>query len=471
MNYSLPRLGASAVVCLGIGCSMLWGGRLAEGQVVPDNPLRQAAVKRAEPVAAEATKANDIAPVRTAVLAESDEGEASAVVPASAVERPAPRHPKVHQPGGYSQRGRVTREELRGFVPRHQRVARTQAVEEVLGEPTPADSTGEIQIGPTDLDLHGETVIEEPFVGGMSIDGDPLAGDCCGTATASCGDCGGCGNCTACLLPCSLFALDNVELFAGAQGFTGPLNRGETGSFGFHYGVNWGVPMPCMRTQPFGLQLGYRGVSSNLSGASFSEDTRHQNFITAGLFRRVDWGLQGGAVIDVLSDKWYYDDLSLTQVRGELSWVLPEWHELGVTFTAGTKTNKLASATLVNGFSVVAIEEYEATDMMAFFYRARFAEIGNGYGRVFAGVTGNSGGLVGADFNLPLTENWALKTGFTYLIPQDGNNRVAYANEAWNVGATLVWYPGRRKAVGNDYFRPLFDVADNGTFIPRPSTN
>ena len=98
MNYSLPRLGASAVVCLGIGCSMLWGGRLAEGQVVPDNPLRQAAVKRAEPVAAEATKANDIAPVRTAVLAESDEGEASAVVPASAGARAAPRHPHVHQP-------------------------------------------------------------------------------------------------------------------------------------------------------------------------------------------------------------------------------------------------------------------------------------------------------------------------------------------------------------------------------------
>ena len=34
--------------------------------------------------------------------------------------------------------------------------------------------------------------------------------------------------------------------------------------------------------------------------------------------------------------------------------------------------------------------------------------------------------------------------------------------QAWNVGITLVWYPGQRKSIGNDYFRPLFDVADNG---------
>lgn len=471
MSYSLPRLGASAVVGLGIGCWLLCGGGLAVGQVVPDNPLRPATVKPVQPPAPVATRVNEAAAVRPAVLAEADENIGSGVVPAAAVLKTSQEHPNTYQPAAYTYGGRATREEVRGFVPRHQRIARTQAVEEVPGEPTPADSSGEIVLGPNDWDMQGETVIEEPLAGDMSIDGAPLAGDCCGTATSSCGDCGGCGQCTACLLPCSLFALDNVELFAGAQGFTGPLNRGETGSFGFHYGVNWGVPVPCMQNQPFGLQLGYRGVSSNLSGASFSEDTRHQNFITAGLFRRVDWGLQGGAVIDVLSDKWYYDDLSLTQVRGELSWVLPEWHELGVTFTAATKTNDVGSATLVNGLSVVAVEEYEATDMMAFFYRARFEGIGNGYGRVFAGFTGNSGGLVGADFNLPLTENWALKTGFTYLIPQDGNNRVAYANEAWNVGATLVWYPGSRKAVGNDYFRPLFDVADNGTFIPRPSTN
>jgi hypothetical protein len=210
-------------------------------------------------------------------------------------------------------------------------------------------------------------------------------------------------------------------------------------------------------------------VSSNYSGASFTEDSRNQSFITAGLFRRVDWGLQGGLVVDILSDKWYYDDLSLTQLRGELSWVFPQCHELGSFFTSGLKTNDVASTLWVNGQQQTVIEEYEPTDLIAFFYRRRFEAVGGGNGRVFGGFTGDGGGLLGADFNLPLTENWALKTGFTYLIPKDGNNRVAYLDEAWNVGISLVWYPGSRKAVGNDYFRPLFDVADNGVFIPRPS--
>ena len=38
-------------------------------------------------------------------------------------------------------------------------------------------------------------------------------------------------------------------------------------------------------------------------------------------------------------------------------------------------------------------------------------------------------------------------------------------------GSPWCGIPGRRKAVGNDYFRPLFDVADNSVFIPRPSIN
>ena len=88
-----------------------------------------------------------------------------------------------------------------------------------------------------------------------------------------------------------------------------------------------------------------------------------------------------------------------------------------------------------------------------------------------AGFTGNGEGLIGADFKVPLTVSWALQGEFTYLIPKDGSNRQAHLQEAWNVGISLVWYPGVRKAVGNDYFRPLFDVADNGTFIVRPVTD
>jgi hypothetical protein len=314
-------------------------------------------------------------------------------------------------------------------------------------------------------DLPGEGEVMGEYTGEYLEEGD--CNDC-GTVTADCGSCGTCTTCSGCLIPCPSLTLNNFEFFAGTQGFTGPLNRGETGSFGFHYGGNWAAPVPCMPNQPFGLQLGYRGVSSNYSGASFSEDSRQQSFLTAGLFRRVDWGLQGGVVADVLFDEWYYDKLELTQLRGELSWVFPQYHELGFWFSAGVKTADVESWTWVNSQRQREIETYEATDLMAFFYRRRFEELGGGHGRVFGGFTGGSEGLLGVDFQLPLTPSLALQSEFTYLIPKDGNNRVAHLQEAWNVGISLVWYPGCRKSIGTDYFRPLFDVADNGSFIVRP---
>ncbi|MHB8971553.1 MAG: DUF6666 family protein [Pirellulaceae bacterium] len=438
MNVLLRWHSGWIAVCLGMCCWFSNNTSPLQAQTPRSNPLRQVEVKPVDD-ALNVTRASANVPVRAAVHSEPRIVTRTTSSPQSNVQEPAP----------FSYGSRVTRRELRGFVPRHAQVASLQTTEEMVVEPFPPDGSSEVIMDSTE------------------VPGEPLAADYCDQPAA---DCGGCGQCNGCLIPCPVLALDNIELFAGTEGFTGPLNRGETGSFGFHYGVNWGAPVACMPNQPIGVQIGYRGVSSNLSGASFTEESRRQSFLTGGLFRRVDWGLQGGVVVDIVSDKWYYDDLTLTQLRGELSWVFPQCHELGFFFTSGLRTNSVSLSTWVDGQQRTVIEEYEATDLMAFFYRRRFEAVGGGYGRLFAGFTGSSGGLIGADFDLPMTENWALKTGFTYLIPQDGNNHVAYLDEAWNVAISLVWYPGRRKAVGNDYFRPLFDVADNGIFIPRAST-
>ncbi|NLX57437.1 MAG: hypothetical protein GXY58_20225 [Planctomycetaceae bacterium] len=452
----------SCLIAVGLACLVVGGWSPVHGQAIPSNPLRASAAPKASEAASVAPKASEAASVEQVAATETESVQLTAhVEPAVLPPRLLPRQPGVRtyarttQPAAFSYGSRAPRPIPRGYVPPHERVVGAQAVEELMIEPTP------------DVELHDDFVVDRELVPDTSF-----GANCCGAPMAAdCGGCGGCSTCTGCLIPCPVLALDNIELFAGAQAFSGPLNLGQTASFGFHYGLNWGAPTPCLPGQPFGLQIGYRGVSSNYSGASFTEDSRNQSFITAGLFRRVDWGLQGGLVVDILSDKWYYDDLSLTQLRGELSWVFPRCHELGSFFTAGVTTNDVASTLWSQGRQRTVIEQYEPTDLIAFFYRRRFEAVGGGNGRVFGGFTGNGGGLVGVDFDLPLTENWALKTGFTYLIPEDGNNRVAHLDEAWNVGITLVWYPGSRKSVGNDYFRPLFDVADNGVFIPRPSSN
>ena len=63
---------------------------------------------------------------------------------------------------------------------------------------------------------------------------------------------------------------------------------------------------------------------------------------------------------------------------------------------------------------------------------------------------------------------------FTYLIP--GQTRSVdvtgtgvttnFSPAAWNVGLNLVWYPAGRSRRGlASPYRPLFEVADNGSMI------
>ena len=179
------------------------------------------------------------------------------------------------------------------------------------------------------------------------------------------------------------------------------------------------------------------------------------------MFRRGDYGLQGGIVFDYLWDDWYYD-IAVGQVRGELSLAVSEWNTYGVWFASSVGSDVTTS--LVDG--VTLNESWETTDIYAIFYRSRLVAANTGEGRLFGGLTGEGDGIVGADSKLPLHNGWALETDFTYLIPKKDTNR--FEREAWNVAINLVWYPGSL-ACGScvRYHRPLFDVADNGSMILR----
>jgi hypothetical protein len=322
--------------------------------------------------------------------------------------------------------------------------------------PSMGATIGTSIINSTQPEIVSEGVVEgdiiyEDVPGELSML-DAKGADCCGGAA--------CVQC--CLIPCPVISLDNTELFAGVQGFTGPTNRGETGSFGFHEGFNWGFPFPCT-AGAIGAQFGLRATQANLSYAEFTDSMRSQLFLTGGLFRRVDWGLQGGLVFDYLSEDWYanYD---VVQLRGEISWVFPCQHELGFWFNTGTSTD--TNTATFSGGQAAAVETWEPTDIYAFYYRRRFESMPGTYARVFAGFSGQSDGLVGGDVDLQLGPNFALRTGFTYLVPNEasGSSGRGHEQESWNLGITLVWYPGCR-SICPDYHRPLLNVADNGSFM------
>lgn len=335
------------------------------------------------------------------------------------------------------------------------------------------DGTPVIQGGPHNTVYEG--VMEEmPMKGGAPCaDGSCGMGDCgvdaCGCGDANCGNYG--------FIPCPRFSLKNMQFMFGAHGFLSPRDmntarlpggfRHDNQSFGFHGGVNWGFYLPCT-SKSFALQLGTLITKSNYDGSAVTTNKRDQVFLTGGIFRRVDWGLQGGLVVDYLNDRWYADH-QLIQLRGEISWVFPNSFEFGFNFAGSTRLDT-SVATYNAAPGIVLNETREALDNYRFFCRQRFQR--GGEGRIFAGWTEDADGLLGADMILPINCNWAVQGGFTYVIPQ--NDAIQnpplnydYDNELWNINVSIVWFPGGFDNLMHRYNRPLFNVADNGSLLQK----
>lgn len=348
----------------------------------------------------------------------------------------------------------------RGYVPKHARLAAHQAPP---AAPVPRDAPGDLEQMPL---VEPEPEVE-PMPQMLAPEAGPEYYDEYPLDLGPQADCGpeGCG--TDCLTDgCPPVApgvcWDGCELFSGVQGFTGPINRGSTGSFGFHQGINLGSPLTGLFGDAVAGQLGVRTTQSNFNEAAFTSDERHQVFVTGGLFRRVDWGLQGGLVVDYYHEGWYFD-ADWVQLRGELSWVFPCEHELGFWFAANDQWQEMTSPIRDANGTTWVHEYFESTDLYAFFYRHR-DDCGGTTWRAFAGFTGESDGLLGADLVTPLNASWGLRTSWTYLVPNEGGGQGGYIEESWNVSLSIVWRPGCG-FTRSSYYQPLFDVASNGTFL------
>jgi hypothetical protein len=308
-------------------------------------------------------------------------------------------------------------------------------------------------------------------------------GGCFRGGCGSCGDCGDCGDgcdeCSPwieenecddcrrwwrrgrCRRSCRDWCwLDDLSFFGGMAGFKGPVDLGVNGNFGFSYGVNWGAPL--WDRFGLGLQLGYRGVSSDLSGEPISGiagNSRQQNFFTGGIFRRFSnenlgyW--QWGVAVDTLQDN-YYTTMNLSQVRVEISHFLDEFNEIGFW---GALRSKGDTGTLA-GLPI----NWQAQDQYNFFVRHTF-DRGN-QARLWGGFTDTSDAIVGLDYAAALSAGWGVQASGNYLIPNEGPGFAGQVNESWGLGVNLVWYPLRNLYQSQrSPYRPLFNVADNGSFM------
>ena len=151
------------------------------------------------------------------------------------------------------------------------------------------------------------------------------------------------------------------------------------------------------------------------------------------------------------------------QMRGEISYVWG-YHEVGFwgSFNAGKG--------LLEPFQQVA---YTNSTVHTYngFYRVQFGDANEW--KVWGGASHERQGYIGSSLRAPMTRSLSLEGNFAYLMP--GKRQATrfpvrtggtFTPMAWNFGINLVYYPrGRsRRSLASPY-RPLFDVADNGTMI------
>lgn len=363
-------------------------------------------------------------------------------------------------------------------VARRSRAIQAASIGPLMEEP----SDGVEQAGFCDTCCEPECGIMEPGCGSVVDPGCGCVEPECGCVDPSCGepgcgepgcgiaepDCGavGCGSCVGnpgpdfWCFPVCLPRFKDLRFWGGVQGFKGPRDArlfggAGDGNFGFHEGVNVGgrAPYISLLFPQLSSQIGYQAVQSQLSGRSDnSTDDRSQQFVTAGVFRRVRAGLQFGVVWDMLHDD-FLQDADFHQLRYEISFKSPVGHEFG--FWGASHLN---DQTIFNGTSNIT---YQSVDQYTGFYRYNFRDAGSLRGWV--GATNDSEVVVGADIMAPLSTRWSVQTGFNYLITDQPNGAIGAREESWNIGLNLVWHYGfMAKKTNVNPHAPLFQTADNG---------
>ena len=259
----------------------------------------------------------------------------------------------------------------------------------------------------------------------------------------------------------------NGEYFAGAMAFRGPGfnvagQQIDDGNYGFYGGANFGIPLCRLTCGILSGQLGIRSNQSNFDGSSFSPDNRDQLFITAGFYRRVDYGIQIGVVADILHEEWFLET-DLVQIRTDIGWVYGNGGVLGFRSTnaaQGDVTQGIINGTRFSNFQTTVVDQYR------FYYRHSARD--GGFAEVGLGWTEDDHFIASLDFDLQITDCVGMQSGFAYFLGDDqAVGAVASPdNDAWNIYVGLVWRPQGRGWWGN-YDRPLFDVVDNGSMLMR----
>jgi len=260
--------------------------------------------------------------------------------------------------------------------------------------------------------------------------------------------------------------LQNLQLETGALAMRNPLDFEDSGNFGAQFALNWASAQPLFCG--LNVQAGARATQLDFNGTAANgfetDDARTQVFWTAGVFFRAPVGCDGwsaGVVYDSLIED-YYRQYELSQLRAELSYSFGGLVDIGFRGAFALNEDEFDFLKLDEELTIEG--KASATSYYTMFLRTNFDQ--GAQATVFGGVTEWNEAIVGATAEAPLSDSFAVKGGATYIIPSERGLGNLRDEETWNVSAGIVWYLGggaRANACGAA--RPLFDVADNGTFL------
>ena len=258
--------------------------------------------------------------------------------------------------------------------------------------------------------------------------------------------------------------IQNTQFEVNALNMRSPLDFEDGGHTGAGMALNFGTGAPTL----FGLNLqgGVRGTFTDYYGTTANgfetDSSRNQLFWTAGAYFRApscSEGWSGGVVFDALNES-YYRKYNLYQLRSELSYNFSCLGELG--FRGAFAMNKEWIDFLKMDDELTIEAEAQATSYYTMFYR--FRGVQGGEFSAFGGCTENGEGLLGVTAEAPISDSFTIKGGTTYVIPKD-RGLTDREEETWNVSLGLAWYLGGNARNGAESQKPLFDVADNGSFL------
>lgn len=274
------------------------------------------------------------------------------------------------------------------------------------------------------------------------------------------GECG-CGSC------CGVFGgiLQNTQLEAGAVSMRSPMDFDDSGNTGADFAINFASAQPIFCG--LNVQAGARGVFTDYNGVEANgfktDDSRNQLFWTAGMFFRSPYGAggwSGGVVYDSLTEN-YYREYELSQVRAELSYDFSGFCDIGFRGAFALDEDWCDFLKLDDDLSVEG--KVTGTSYYTMFLRKRGME--GGEFTVFGGATEWSEGLIGATAEAPLSDSFVLRGATTYVFPTERGLHDKTKEESWNISVGIAWYLGGNARNGGCSQRPLFDVADNGSFL------